>query len=64
MTDLVGIEHEGVVRDDPNADAVLFDCQDSNVWIPRSLLQDYDGEIMVIPRWLADKRRLEPDWDV
>jgi len=62
--DLVGIEHEGVERDSPTDDAVLFKCQDQKVWLPRSQLKDYDDDHLVIPRWLADARELEPDWEL
>jgi hypothetical protein len=62
--EMVGIEHEGIERDEPKDDAVLFHCQDKVVWIPRSQLDDYDDGTMIIPRWLADKRDLEPDWDL
>lgn len=61
---LVGIEHEGIERDSPSDDAVLFFCQEELVWIPRSQLHDYDDEMMVIPSWLADQRELEPDWEL
>jgi hypothetical protein len=60
--DLVGIEHEGQQYE--TDDAVLFSCQDRQVWIPRSQLKDYDDEYMIIPRKLADERRLEPDWEL
>lgn len=60
----VGIEHEGIERDDDADDAVLFDCQGSKVWLPRSELGEYDETTLVIPRWLADDRDLEPDWEL
>lgn len=60
--ELVGIEHEGEIQE--TADAMLFACQDRKVWIPKSELEDYDDRCMVIPRWLADVRDLEPDWEL
>jgi hypothetical protein len=60
--ELVGVEHEGQAHE--TADAILFSCQDREVWIPKSELEDYDDQCMVIPRWLADARNLEPDWEL
>lgn len=66
--DLVGVYHGGVELDEDVHDAVLFKClvgkTETDVWIPRSQLEDYDEEHMVIPRWLADDRDLEPDWEL
>lgn len=58
--ELVGIEHEGQVHE--TLEAILFSCQGRQVWIPKSELEDYDDDCMVVLRWLADKRNLEPDW--
>lgn len=60
----VGIEHEGIERDDPSDEAVLFSCQGSDVWIPRSQLKDYDDATLITRRWMADDRDLEPDWEL
>lgn len=62
--DLVGIEHEGIKRDEDTEGAVLFKCQGNEIWIPRSQLEDYDEDVLVIPKWLADDRDLEPDFDL
>ena len=43
---------------------MLFKCQGNEIWIPRSQLEDYDEDVLVIPKWLADDRDLEPDFDL
>jgi hypothetical protein len=32
------------------------------VWIPKSKIEDDNGEILVIPKWLAEQKELESDW--
>lgn len=55
----VRVEHEGIVKDDPKHQAVLFYCGGSEVWIPRSQMESYSEDYMVVPRWLAEERDLD-----
>lgn len=65
----VTVEHNGVMRDDDHEAAILFKADGTDatgkrteeVWIPRSQIRDHDTEEMIIPRWLADDRGL--DWE-
>ena len=42
--------------------AVLYQIDNEEIWIPKSQIEDDNGEILVIPLWLADKNNLESDW--
>jgi len=57
--DYVLVQHNGVVVDRDDLNAVLFsvDCDepDDQAWIPRSLLESYDDDEMWIPEWKAEE---------
>ena len=52
------IEHNGILRDDDGERAILFDIAGDETWLPRSLIEDYDDEIVGIPIWLAEEKDL------
>lgn len=55
------IDHGGILR--KSAKANLYKIDDREVWIPISQIEDDNGEILVIPKWLADKNNLKSKWD-
>jgi len=40
--------------------AILFDLGDNTIWVPKSIIDniDYDDNIITIPLWFAETRRL------
>ena len=42
--------------------AKLYIIHDVEIWLPKSQIIDDNGEIVVIPAWLAEKNGLESDW--
>lgn len=64
----VRVEHLGVKFDSPEKGAVLFRVPEEvseleHVWIPRSLLQAYDEESMVIPKWKAEELEIDYEFE-
>lgn len=53
------LTHDGIVHEGTEAKAVLFKFEDSNVWIPKSIISDYTDNIVEVKRWFAEERGLE-----
>ena len=60
IQEMVLIDYDYIVVDRPDLDAVLFNIMGSEVWIPRSLIEDIweeDGQVE-ISLWFAEKEGL------
>ena len=66
--DMVGVNHGGILWDDDKQSAVQFEVEahgeTTKVWLPRSEIQDYDDDTLIIPEWLAEERGIDPDWEL
>ncbi len=49
--------HDGVSHE--TDDAVLFYFDERDVWIPKSVINDYDGLVVEVESWFAEKEELE-----
>ncbi len=55
----VYVTHDGVVLDEDKYRAILFKINDDDVWITRSVIVEFDGDSVTIPRWKAQELDLE-----
>ncbi len=51
----VYVSHDGVVLDEDKYRAILFKIDDEEVWIPRSVIVEFDGDSVTVPRWKAEE---------
>lgn len=58
--DLAYIEHDGVLHESP--DAILYQIENEEIWLPKSQIKDSGEELVAIPKWLADKKGLKSGW--
>lgn len=58
--DNIYIDHEGMVRKTDKA--VLYKIHGETVWIPKSVIDDYNDEVVAVKKWWASKNGLESDW--
>ena len=42
--------------------AILFDLAQGRVWVPKSVVVDYNKEIVCIQGWFAKDHKLKSDW--
>ena len=49
--------HDGISHE--TDDAVLFYFDERDVWIPKSVINDYDGLVVEVEPWFAEKEELE-----
>ena len=56
----VYIDHEGIRRTTDKAK--LFVIHGEGFWIPKSVIDDENEEIVAIKRWWADKNGIKGDW--
>jgi hypothetical protein len=54
------IDHDGIQR--KTAKAALYSIGGEEIWLPLSQIKDSNDEIVVIPKWLAEKNDLDSDW--
>lgn len=55
----VDISHDGVILDEDQYQAILFKIEDKDVWIPRSLIVEFDGDSVTVPQWKAEELELD-----
>lgn len=53
------LAHDGIKYDSPEKQAVLFIFDETTVWIPRSLMEAYDENVVEVPTWFAEKEEIE-----
>jgi len=58
--DCVYIDHEGIVVERPKA--VLYNIHGEEVWIPRSVIEDENEELVAVQKWWANKNGIRGDW--
>ena len=51
------ITHDGIKYE--SAKAVLFIFDDENVWIPKTVITEYDDTTVNVQQWFAEKEGLE-----
>lgn len=54
---MLELTHDGIERE--TDDAVLFYFDKSKIWIPRSIIKDYDDLVIELPDWFVEKAELE-----
>jgi len=54
------IEYEKILA--KSKEATLYSIHGEEIWIPNSQIEEDNGDIVVIPQWLADKKDLEGDY--
>ena len=54
------LEYDAVLRE--TTGAKLYQIHNEEIWLPKSQIQDDNGELVVIPAWLASQKGLESDW--
>ena len=56
MIEMIELPHDGVIRE--TGLAKLFDLGDCEAWIPKSIIDDEDDELVTVPEWWAIKEGL------
>ncbi len=51
----VYVQHDGIVLDEDQYRAILFKIADEDVWIPRSVIVEFDENSVTVPRWKAQE---------
>jgi len=51
--------HDGIKVDKHNKNAMLFDFEGNEVWIPRSVIGEYNDVEVTIKDWFAEENGLE-----
>lgn len=59
MSNYITIQHDEIKVDDENHKSILFIFDDEEVWIPRSIIEDYDDSVVEVQEWFAIKFELE-----
>jgi hypothetical protein len=54
---MLELTHDGIIRE--TDDAVLFNFDESKIWIPKSIIKDYDDLVIEVPNWFVEKAELE-----
>ena len=64
--DSVYIDHGGIIRETKQGvkgeGAMLISIHGEQKWVPKSLITDYNSEIVAIKRWWAEKNGIRSDW--
>lgn len=58
----VCVSHQGVKYDSEDQKAVLFamsENESDDVWVPRSLMEDYNDKEFIVEQWFAEKEGLD-----
>ncbi len=60
MTETVLIDYDHILVDQDKFGAILFEIDEREIWIPRSLVEDIweEDRRMEIPLWFAVKKEL------
>jgi len=58
--DCIYLDHEGKVRESEKA--ALFNIHGEEIWVPKSVIDDENEEIVAVKKWWADKNGLRGDW--
>ncbi len=58
--ELSWLDHDGVIRE--TASAKLFDMGGSETWIPKSVIEDENDELVGVQRWWAEKNGHDSRW--
>ena len=58
--DCVYMDHEGLEHESPKAK--LFIIHGEKVWIPKSVIDDDNEELVGVKKWWAEKNNLKGDW--
>lgn len=56
MEELIELIHNGIIKETKKA--VLFEFEEE-VWIPRSVIEEYDNGYVTLEQWFAVKEELE-----
>lgn len=51
------IQHDGIQHETDNAISFIFDRH--HIWIPKSIIDDYDDLVVEIPEWFVEEYELD-----
>ena len=58
--DCVYIDHEGIIRETQKA--TLYNIHGEEVWVPKSVIEDENDEIVAVQKWWANNNGIRGDW--
>ena len=56
-SEIIELAYDEIIK--KTDEAILFDFGEVQKWIPKSLIEEYDKECVIIPLWFAEKEELE-----